>query len=499
MNKVFSLTAFGWGVILIALFFYTDLLLPAVNQNSDYLMTFYTAGELVREGKVSQLYPPADAGTFVDTAFDKAAHVVLPLLPARATAEYMYMPAIAVFFVPLSLLSPSISLLVWQLISLASLAVCTTLFTSRFSNQDPDSAQQIEKTDGSPENFIAGLNEKSTDHELAKSSPAPVPPESAKSSPASAPAQVPSELTESSAVLQAETAKSSTSKGAHNLTASAFWLALTLVPLAISIWIGQISVVFGLLPFMAGMFFVLRKKDLLGGLIWALTVIKPQFLVPVLMITTALAISRRIKPLAGVIGGIAMFSILNVAVFSMTLIGQWLTTLKLAETVYSDLKFGVAQHIATSLPRAIILLLPVSQHPIAKPIIYTVSAILGGIGLYFCIRVMKSKLPDCNKLAIATVICIFATPMIVPHVFFYDYTMFIAAGFMVYALKWSSDLGFRLKSLLWLGWALTNAYAIILFTNKNFAVPILFVLLMLELYRRALVCAKLALNDIGSE
>src|SRR6185312_6112627 len=70
MKKIFSMIAFGWGIILIALFFYTDLTMPAVNQNSDYLMTFYTAGELVREGNTAALYPPADAGTFVDTAFD---------------------------------------------------------------------------------------------------------------------------------------------------------------------------------------------------------------------------------------------------------------------------------------------------------------------------------------------------------------------------------------------------------------------------------------------
>jgi len=411
--------AFGWGIILISLFFYTDLTMPAVNQNSDYLMTFYTAGELVREGNTAALYPPADAGTFVDTAFDKAAHVILPLLPARATAEYMYMPAVAGFFVPFSLMGPSISLLAWQVVSLAALAVCALLFSSKFN---PESDQQ-------------------------------------------------------------------------GLKASAFWVALSLIPLAISIWIGQVSVVFGLLPFMTGMFFILKKKDFLGGLIWSLTIIKPQFLVPALMLTVALAASKRFKPMVGVAVGATAFAILNLAVFSGSLVGHWLTTLKLAEIVYSDLKFGVAQHIATSLPRAIILLLPVSQHAIAKPIVYAMSAILGGAGLYFCVKLMRSKLPDANKLALAAIVCIFATPIIVPHVFFYDYAIFIAAGFLIYAFRWTDDLDWRLKSLLWLGWSLTNIYGLIVLTNKNFAIPILFVLLMLELYRRTLVAAKIALQE----
>lgn len=423
MKKTFSMIAFGWGVILISLFFYTDLTMPTVNQNSDYLMTFYTAGQLVRDGNTAALYPPADAGTFVDTPFDKAAHVILPLLPVRATAEYMYMPAVAGFFAPFSLMGPSASLLAWQVVSLAALAICAFLFSSRFNQES----------------------------------------------------------------------------NANGLKASAFWVALSLLPLAISIWIGQVSVVFGLLPLMVGVFFIQKKKDFLGGCFWALTIIKPQFLVPALMLTVALATTKRFKPAIGIICGVVAFALLNLVAFPSSLFGQWLTTLKLAEVVYSDLKFGVAQHIATSLPRAIILMLPVTQHSIAKPIVYAVSAILGSVGLYFCVKLMRSKLPDTNKLALAAIISIFATPIIVPHVFFYDYSIFIGSGFLAYAYKWPSDLDWRLKSLLWLGWSLVNVYGVIVLVNKKFAIPILFVLLMLEFYRRTLVAAKLALQVEDAE
>lgn len=412
--------AFGWGIILVSLFVYTDLTMPAVNQNSDYLMTFYTAGQLVREGNVSLLYPAANAGTFVDTPFDKAAHTVLPLLPARATAEYMYMPAVAGFFVPFSLLPPSLSLLGWQAVSLASLAFCVFLFSSHFNKTDEMSGLPI----------------------------------------------------------------------------SAVWIALTLIPLAISIWIGQVSVVFGVLPFLAGLFLILKFKDLPAGLIWSLTVIKPQFFVPALMMAVALAAAKRYKSIIGIICGIAVFALVNLFVFSNTVVAQWLTTLKLAEIVYSDLKFGVAQHIATSLPRAIILLVPVSQHGIAKPLVYALSAIFGAIGLYFAIRLLRSQLSNTTKVALAAIICIFATPIIVPHVFFYDYSIFIAAGFLAYAFKWPEQLDWRIKSLLWLAWFLINTYGIVILTNKNFAIPILFVLLMLELYRRALVSADVALKEL---
>ncbi len=175
---------------------------------------------------------------------------------------------------------------------------------------------------------------------------------------------------------------------------------------------------------------------------------------------------------------------------------EWLTTLKLAEAVYSDLKFGVAQPIATSLPRAIILMLPVAQHAVYKPLIYLISAILGCIGLYFASRLIRSTLPDSFKIVSAGIICIFATPMVVPHVFFYDYAIFAAAGFLACAFKMADYLDWRIKSLVYATWLVINIYGVLIICHLT--IPILFVLIMLELYRRAIMAGNAALK-YGSE
>ncbi len=416
MKKNLSLIASGWGFILILLFIYTDLQMPSVVSNSDYLMTYHTAGHLVREGNARMLYPPAQATSFIDTDFDKAAHRVLPELPPRATAEYMYMPLVAGFFAPFSLLPAGYSLLAWQIVSLVALAFSAFLISSHASHTEERS----------------------------------------------------------------------------NLDIAAGWISLTLLPLAMSIWIGQLSIVFGLLPLVGGLYFVFKGKDLQGGLIWSLAVIKPQFFIPALMMTIALATARRFKPIIGIICAVTIIIIVNLVLFSPTLFGEWLTTLKLAESVYSDLKFGVAQPIATSLPRAIILLLPVSQHAIFKPLIYALSAILGGIGLFFASRLIRSDLPQSFKISLAAIICIFATPMVVPHVFFYDYAIFAAAGFLACAFEWPVYLDWRIKSLAYATWLVINLYAVLVITHH--AVPIFFVLVMLELYRRALTAGHAALK-----
>jgi glycosyl transferase family 87 len=96
-------------------------------QESDFIMTFYVAGQLVLAGRSDELYPSPQADSFVDSPFDKAAHQFLPNLPKRSTGAYMYTPLVAVFFAPLSLAGANYSLLIWQIISVLALAFCCWL------------------------------------------------------------------------------------------------------------------------------------------------------------------------------------------------------------------------------------------------------------------------------------------------------------------------------------------------------------------------------------
>jgi len=94
---------------------------PKDFQQSDYMMTFYVAGHLSATGRESELYPTSGATSFAGASFDKAAHDLLRDLPKNTTAIYMYSPLLALFFAPLSLLSPTWSVLLWQALSLVAL------------------------------------------------------------------------------------------------------------------------------------------------------------------------------------------------------------------------------------------------------------------------------------------------------------------------------------------------------------------------------------------
>ena len=92
-------------------------------QESDFIMTFYVAGQLVLAGRSGDLYPAPEAKSFVNSPFDKAAHELLPHLPKASIGAYMYTPLVAGFFAPLSLAGPNYSLLIWQVLSVLALAL----------------------------------------------------------------------------------------------------------------------------------------------------------------------------------------------------------------------------------------------------------------------------------------------------------------------------------------------------------------------------------------
>jgi hypothetical protein len=125
----FSVTAFPILKLLAAVFGLTQVFFlidsnfshPKEFQESDYVMTFYVAGHLSATGRESELYPTSGATSFAGASFDKAAHDLLPDLPKNTTAIYMYSPLLALFFAPLSFLSPTWSVLLWQALSLVAL------------------------------------------------------------------------------------------------------------------------------------------------------------------------------------------------------------------------------------------------------------------------------------------------------------------------------------------------------------------------------------------
>lgn len=117
------------AVAFVAIILFADFANPRQMDSSDYVSSFWVAGRLAAAGEFDQLYPGPDAVSFRDSRFNAVAHELLPGFPAYSTANFMYPPIVAWIFAPLSVLPPNVSLLVWQVISVAALAVACVLLS----------------------------------------------------------------------------------------------------------------------------------------------------------------------------------------------------------------------------------------------------------------------------------------------------------------------------------------------------------------------------------
>jgi len=131
-RKTTKLVAIGpvllWLLIILLLLtpVYCALSNPAFVQVSDFGTTFYIAARLVKEGKVSDLYPVLDSYMLHHSAFTTYSHQLLSSLPASQIPLFQYPPLLAYLIEPISYLSLQDAFFVWQFFSV--LALCLSIF-----------------------------------------------------------------------------------------------------------------------------------------------------------------------------------------------------------------------------------------------------------------------------------------------------------------------------------------------------------------------------------
>jgi len=345
-------------------------------QESDYVMTFYVAGHLAAAGKESQLYPARDATTFIDASFDKAAHALLDSLPAKTTAIYMYSPLVAWFFAPLSHLSPSWSLLVWQLLSLLAL-----ILSSKFLAQ----SMQI--------NFLDSL-----------------------------------------------------------------FLSSLFGPIFITLWSGQLGLVFGLLPLSVGYVLFLRARPLAAGLVWSLLLLKPQYFPAVAFVALVVASCGNFRPALGMALGTLAIVGANLWLFSPALVHQWLASHRLSDTLFTHAEYGIPKHLITSLPADILLLLPAEARSAMKWPTYGTAMALWVIGLYYGWKINRGQWDQRAKISLTLAVGCILSSVVLPHLLYYDLCVLIPAGFLLATTNDVVPKAIAAKTITRLAWISISVY-----------------------------------------
>ncbi len=399
--RILLFLAKAWTIVAIFVIVYSVLSMPQAAESTDYVMTFYAAGHLAASGQADKLYPESGALSFTTSPFNKATHALLPHLPNNLTAAYMYSPLVAWTFAPLSHLRPHLSLLFWQGLSLAALAVCCVL--------------------------LAHLT--------------------------------------------------------HAKATDIFLLSFLLFPVCITIWIGQLGIVFGLLPLCAGYFLLVENRPLLAGLAWSLLSLKPQYLPAVGLVSLVLALGGRIQCLAGIVlGGTGLF-LANLFVFPPEVTMNWLTSLRASDAIFSSGLYAIPIHLITSLPSNLLMLAPVAQRSLAKGFIYFLAVALWVSCLWRCRRMAKAGVNGVVTLSLTVVTGTVLLPLVAPHMLYYDLALLVPAGATLLDKRWPMQERIPLAWLTCTAWLSISLYfPLFLSVKPSFVLPLVLDLLLLGIF-----------------
>jgi|SoiMethySBSTD1v2_1073268.scaffolds.fasta_scaffold14106_11 glycosyl transferase family 87 len=390
-----------WSLAFTLLMVDTNFADPKNFAESDYITTFHVAGYLMTSGQAESLYPAPNDSSFTRSRFDEAAHRLIPSLPEKSTAIFAYTPLVAWMFGLLGKLSPNISLLIWQMISVLGLWL-SAVFLSHASNQ------------------------------------------------------------RASDIL---------------------FLSSLFLPVITTLWSGQVSLVFGLLPLSAGYFWFKKDRPFLAGLAWSLLSLKPQFVFVPALVSFALVLAGRFKCCIGFFVGVIALIGLTVVFVPMTVTTSWLYSLHLRETLSYTGVYKIREYLVTSLPADILLQVPIELSGRIKWPIYIGAATLWLAGAWRCKKLINStSLTEFQKISLTLTMALLLLPLTSPYLLYYDLCVFLPSGVILLETGWPALRSLSLRFIALIGWAGISAYMLTFMTlPERFVQPLLLQLILLSL------------------
>lgn len=265
-----------------------------------------------------------------------------------------------------------------------------------------------------------------------------------------------------------------------------FWFAFLFMPVSQTLLIGHIGLVYGLLPLVGGFYLLMRGRDTAAGCVWALLLLKPQFLPAAMLVSGALALRGHWRCALGLVGGAALISGITVVCLGPNTFMQWLQSFRLSDTIFSNPAYHYPKYLITCLPGLIVQSVPPQLSTIAKLATYGMAALVGLHALWTSVKLLKSSEKD-FALPFIFILGLFVLPLVLPHFLFYDLSCLTAAGMVAFAFNWPDRTGFVLRTTCVVGWVVLDAYNLMFISPLfKFAHPGIVVVVLVLLYIRLL-------------
>jgi len=275
-----------------------------------------------------------------------------------------------------------------------------------------------------------------------------------------------------------------------------FWYGLLYFAVFQTILIGQLGIVFGLLPLSAGYFLLMRQRPFLAGFCWSFILLKPQFLPVPLLVIGSLALHKQLRCCLGFVAGLILLLSMTSLWIKPYLFTEWIASLKMSDTIFSDPHYLYPFYLITSLPAAILHFFPISSRNIVKIPAYLFAFLLSLHALWLSFKIIKNP-ANTSKYSVTSVfiIGIALLPLILPHFLFYDFSVFALFAVLFRGSIWTDQQKIRLKVLDWFYVICIDIYYLLLSTPARIILqPIILIILIAFLYYRIL---KILKNDFA--
>jgi hypothetical protein len=252
---------------------------------------------------------------------------------------------------------------------------------------------------------------------------------------------------------------------------------LAFAPVLLTLWLGQLGIVFGLLPLAAGYLLLIRKKPLLAGLVWSLLALKPAFLVVALVNCLVQSFNKRFSTTLALLGGTAVIG-------AAALITAQSETIEMWKTAFSNfsLQPGAREQLDISFLSSAMSFAP--DRTGLVPVFGFVAAMIAVGGLMQLFDLAKTPGKEQQLVPFTTMLATLLVPIVLPHLPFCDLSVLTLGGLIAYCTEWREHLEFRVRTVCRLTWLFVNVYLIAFYFFPGQMHAALLVAALLMLYMR---------------
>jgi hypothetical protein len=266
------------------------------------------------------------------------------------------------------------------------------------------------------------------------------------------------------------------------------WACISFTPVLLTLLLGQMGLVFGLLPLALGYWLLTKKRAAQAGLIWALLLLKPAFLIVALANAITQAFAKKFNCLIALVCGIGVISLLGM-LSGGGAFQTWLSSIFAFNTQPT-----MDPRLDISFTHAMMSLLPAdNQLNMPLTILMLSVGIMIAVGGFMQLHKL-AQLPNKRQdlVPFATLVGASIVPIVVPHLPFYDLSVLAMAALVVYCMEWREHMEWRVHSITRMHWLCINAYFLLFLVKREFAFPIEVVALMLVFFMRMVETVRFA-------